>query len=41
MADRERPAAIEVAGEDAHLPVALGEVQVAVGGLEHHPAAVS
>ena len=34
------PARAEVADVHAHLPVALGEVQVAVRGLERHPAPV-
>ena len=40
MADPDRAAAAQVAGEDLHAPVALGEVEVAERRLERDPAAV-
>ena len=40
MADPDRAAAAQVAGEDLHAPVALGEVEVAERGLERDPAPV-
>ena len=40
MADPDRAAAAQVARQDLHAPVALGEVEVAERGLEGDPAAV-